>query len=208
MTPLHQRTHWIFDMDGTLTIAQHDFEALRLSLGLPAEQPILESLAQLSEAEAQPIRDKLHQIELELAQAAQPQPGAIALLEGLQRQGKQLAVLTRNSKSGAQAALGACNLLRFFEPACILSRDCCAPKPQPDGIHRLLKQWRAEPQQAVMVGDYVFDLLTGRNAGTATVHFDITGTFRWPDHADVKVSSLAQLLHLAGGLADCPAESP
>ena len=46
-----------------------------------------------------------------------------------------------------------------------------------------------------MVGDYVFDLMAGRNAGTATVHLDVTGAFPWPEQADVRVSSLEELLN-------------
>jgi phosphoglycolate phosphatase-like HAD superfamily hydrolase len=47
-----------------------------------------------------------------------------------------------------------------------------------------------------MVGDYVFDLLAGRNAGTATVHLDVTGTFEWPEHTDFCVRELAELTTL------------
>ena len=29
------RRHWIFDLDGTLTVAAHDFAAIRRTLGIP-----------------------------------------------------------------------------------------------------------------------------------------------------------------------------
>ena len=183
-------------MDGTLTVAQHDFEAIRKSLGLPEGQAILESLEQLPKAEAALIHARLHQIEIEIARGAQAQPGAQALLTALQAQGKQIGILTRNTRAGADATLEACKLMSFFEPDCILSRDCCAPKPEPDGIHQLIKQWNAPASDAVMVGDYVFDLLAGRNAGVATVHLDVTGAFPWPEYADVQVSALEELLRL------------
>ncbi len=183
-------------MDGTLTVAQHDFEAIRESLGLPAGQAILESLAQLSEEEAAPIHARLDQIELDIAQSAQAQPGAIALLSTLQEQGKKVGILTRNTRPGADATLAASQLAHFFESEHVLSRQCCAPKPDPEGIHQLLQSWNAPPEQAVMVGDYVFDLMAGRNAGTATIHLDVTGAFPWPDQADVKVTSLDSLLGL------------
>lgn len=196
MTPLHQRSHWIFDMDGTLTIAQHDFVAIRRELGLPEDSPILESLAQLPDALAAPIHAQLDEIELRIAREARPQPGAIALLSTLQAQGKQIGILTRNTKSGADATLAASQLTAFFEPEHVLSRQCCAPKPSPEGIQQLLQRWQAPPEHAVMVGDYVFDLMAGRNAGTATVHLDVTGAFPWPDQADVQVSTLEALLGL------------
>lgn len=196
MTLLQDRTHWIFDMDGTLTVAQHDFEAIRRELGLPEDSPILESLAQLPEAEAAPLHAQLDEIELRIAREAQAQPGAIALLSTLQRQGKQIGILTRNTRPGADATLAASELAHFFEPDHVLSRHCCAPKPSPDGINHLLQLWDTPPDNAVMVGDYVFDLQAGRNAGTATVHLDVTGEFPWPDQADVQVSALEALLSL------------
>ena len=40
---LEHHGHWLFDMDGTLTIAMHDFDAMRAELGLPVGVPILEA---------------------------------------------------------------------------------------------------------------------------------------------------------------------
>ncbi len=179
-------------MDGTLTLANHDFEAIRAALDLPSGQPILEALDRLPAAEAQPRWAKLY--ELEIAHTTQAQPGAGELLERLRSvHDHRLGILTRNSKSIAHQTLAACGLLEFFEPDAILSRDCCAPKPKPDGISQLLQRWEATPDRGVMVGDYVFDLLAGRNAGTATVHLDVTGNFEWPEHTDCCVTQLAEL---------------
>ena len=36
-----ERTHWLFDMDGTLTVPVHDFVALRRRLGAPEGGDIL-----------------------------------------------------------------------------------------------------------------------------------------------------------------------
>jgi HAD superfamily hydrolase (TIGR01549 family) len=178
MLNLTDRDCWIFDMDGTLTIANHDFEAIRAALDLPKDRPILEALAELPPDQATPRWEKLYQIEWEIAKTTQAQPGAGELLERLRSlHDSRISILTRNSKSIAHETLAACGLLEFFEPEAILSRDCCAPKPQPDGILQILDRWQATPDRGVMVGDYVFDLLAGRNAGTATVHLDVTGSF-------------------------------
>jgi HAD superfamily hydrolase (TIGR01509 family) len=193
---LTTRDCWIFDMDGTLTVANHDFEAIRESLGLPAGQPILEALAQLPEAEAAAKFEQLYAIEMSIAETTQAQPAAKELLTQLRSTGKHCGILTRNSKPIAHRTLEACGLLAFFTDATILSRDCCPPKPQPDGIHCLLDYWRALPDNSVMVGDYLFDLLAGRNAGTATVHLDVTGTFSWPEYTDCSVENLEALLAL------------
>jgi len=195
---LDRRGYWIFDMDGTLTVAVHDFDAIRAELGLAPKQPILEQLALLPEAEARALYARLDELELELARGARAAEGAERLLESLAGRGTQLGILTRNSFANALETLRACGLAKYFAPACVLGREAAAPKPDPQGIRRLLSHWRAEPHQAVMVGDYRFDLLAGRAAGTATVYVDTEREFPFAEHADVSVDSLVALAELLG----------
>ena len=194
LTELHDRHYWIFDMDGTLTLAIHDFEAIREQLGLPAGRPILESLALLPEKQAQPLRQQLDAIELEIAHQSTAAPGALALLAQLVERNIKIGILTRNNRVNIQATLQAAGLAHFFPEALTLSRDCAPPKPSPEGIHQLLRLWHANPTQAVMLGDHRFDLETGRAAGTATVHIDPQGEFAWPELTDLGVQSLTELV--------------
>jgi len=197
MVDLRQRQCWVFDMDGTLTLGIHDFEAIREELGLPIGEAILESLAKLTQtdpAAAAAKHQRLHEIELEIAQQSSVQAGARELLGWLKSRQVPIGVLTRNSKPVAYETLKACKLLNFFEPDHILSRDCCPPKPQPDGILKLLGLWQKQPSEAVMVGDYHFDLEAGRNAGTATIYIDPTGAFPWREQADHSVSDFHTVL--------------
>ena len=180
-------------MDGTLTIAAHDFADICRQLGIPGEKNILEAIEALPANEAKQRRIQLEQIELDIAEHSKAQPGAIDLLEKLRSQNKRIGILTRNSKTVATKTLKASGLDTFFNTDHILGRDCCTPKPSPDGINHLLQNWNSIPQKSVMVGDYVFDLLTGRNAGTATVHLDVTGTFLWPEHMDIGITHLKEL---------------
>lgn len=193
---LARRPFWIFDMDGTLTVAVHDFDAMRAVLGLQPKEPILEQIAAAPEQRARALLARLDAIELELARKARAADGAAALLERLCARGARLGILTRNSFANARETLRASGLERFFAPECVLGREAAAPKPDPQGIRQLLGHWRAEPHQAVMVGDYRFDLLAGRAAGTATVYVDLSGGFPFREHADLAVDSLAALAAL------------
>ena len=53
--PSHLRNcqHWVFDMDGTLTLAVHDFQYIRRYLEIPDSADILGHLAALPAAESQ-----------------------------------------------------------------------------------------------------------------------------------------------------------
>ena len=53
---------WIFDLDGTLTVAQHDFPAIRRELGIPADADILEYLGTLPIAERQRLNQQLDRL--------------------------------------------------------------------------------------------------------------------------------------------------
>lgn len=193
---LAARTAWIFDMDGTLTVPAHDFDAIRAELGLRPHTPILEQLAEM--ADATELFDRLDRIEREIAEHAVAQDGARALLEALTERKSYLGVLTRNTYDNAIATLTHSGLERFFDSGDILGREACAPKPSADGIRVLLARWHVEPAAAVMVGDFLFDLVAGREAGTATVYLDLAGAAAYRDHADVVVRDLDALRGMIG----------
>lgn len=188
------RSGWIFDLDGTLTVAVHDFDAIRAEIDLPRGRPILEALAALPEAERRWRYARLDAIERELARLARPAPGAEALLDRLLGRGARLGILTRNSHAIALETLRVAGLACFFDSAHVVGREAALPKPEPDGVHLLLEAWSLPPSDAVVVGDHVSDLRAGRVAGTATIHVDVAGAFRWSEHADRCVRSLAELL--------------
>jgi HAD superfamily hydrolase (TIGR01509 family) len=196
---LRDREFWVFDMDGTLTVPAHDFDAIRKDLELAEGIPILEQLKKMSREEAAPKLACLDAIEKGIADGARPQPGAEPLLRTLREGGARVGILTRNSRDNAWRTLSNCGLDAQFEPASVIGRDCCEPKPSGDGVRRLLRAWEASPTRAVMVGDFLFDLLAGRDAGTATVYLDSEGAGRWSAHADVTVTSLAELHGMIGG---------
>lgn len=194
MSPVTARRHWVFDMDGTLTRAVHDFDAIRRELELPAGAPILEALAVLPAAVAAAKHERLAAIEWDLAAEAEAQPGAAELLEHLHGRGARLGILTRNDRAIAYRTLDACGLRRWFDDDAVLGRDEAPPKPDPAGVVAHLTRWGAAPTDAVMVGDFLFDLQAGRAAGTATVSFDPDGAHPHAAHADLLVDSLQALV--------------
>ncbi|MEM8501236.1 MAG: HAD family hydrolase [Pseudomonadota bacterium] len=195
--PLSHCSHWIFDMDGTLTLPMHDFDDIRAQLGISAGVPILEAIDVMPADRAAELTQELHAIEMKIAGQAQAQPGARELLQAMQQHGLQLGILTRNGKDIALATLAAAGL-EFFAEQHIIGRECCAPKPSPAGVNLLLDQWGAPQQQTVMVGDFLYDIEAGRHAGVNTVHFDQTGVFQWPEYTDHKISEFSDLAKLIG----------
>ena len=191
-----KRTHWIFDMDGTLTLAVHDFPAIRNKLGINKDLDIIEAIEALPPEEAHEKFRLLDEIEIGLTLRSQEQPGAEQLLTLLSEQNKMLGILTRNTVRNAKDTLDECNLKKFFPDQQILGRESAAPKPSPDGINILLNQWEVDPASAVMVGDYKYDLEAGRRAGTATIYVDVNEENLWSDFADLHVYHLNQIFDI------------
>lgn len=189
-------THWIFDLDNTLADSSIDFNAMRQQLGLPLDQDILAAINARPTAEATVLRRRLAEIEREYALHARPLPGVHALLTSLVQRNARLGILTRNSHANALQTLAVCDLAEFFNPAHVLGRDEAAPKPDPDGIRKLLAAWGAAPATAVMVGDFRYDLEAGRRAGVTTLYYDAAGQDLWTAEADFRVQSHAELLAL------------
>lgn len=191
---MYMPNHWIFDLDGTLTCAVHDFDALRRRLGLPAQAPILETIDGYPPAERARLLAQVAAWEAELIEHARPAPGANELLNHLKDQGFRLGILTRNLKSIALATLDRAGLAPWFAPEVVVGREEAPAKPEPGGVLHLLAHWGAAPADAVMVGDYLYDLQAGRRAGVATLH--VGPAPGWPEWTDQRVDHLGAVLRL------------
>ncbi|MDG9930881.1 MULTISPECIES: HAD family hydrolase [unclassified Pseudomonas] len=180
---LRHRRHWVFDMDGTLTVAVHDFPAIKRALGIPQEEDILHHLAALPEAEAQAKHAWLLEHERELAIGSVAAPGAVALVRGLHERGCRLGILTRNAHELALLTLAAIGLGDCFDSADVVGRGEAPPKPDPAGLLHLAQRWAVAPDALVMVGDYRFDLDCARAAGAHGVLVNLPEN-PWPELAD------------------------
>ena len=193
---LLKRKYWIFDLDGTLTIAVHDFNAIREELGILEGQPIIKTLESLPLKESHNKKKKLQEIEEKLALNASPAPGVKKLLETLSSQNYFFGILTLNTRENAWITLKGLGLSEYFTKESVIGRWCAEPNPSPNGIKKLLNHWNVYANDALIVGDYLYDLQVGRAAEIATVHVDPSGSFAWPELADISVCSLNELTDL------------
>jgi len=185
--------HWVFDMDGTLTIAVHDFQRIKQELAIPPDDDILSHLAALPAEVAAAKHDWLLAHERALAEQAQAAPGAVALVRALHVAGCRLGILTRNARELAQLTLKAIGVGDMFATDDIIGRDEAEPKPSPAGLRGFVARWQVDPAQVVMVGDHRFDLECGRAAGTRTLLVN-TPDNPWPGMACWHLADCGQVL--------------
>lgn len=170
-------------MDGTLTVAVHDFPAIRRALEIGVDEDILAHIAALPTEQAEAKRAWLLEHERTLAHASTPAPGAVELVRELARRGCRLGVLTRNLHELALVTLEAIGVADCFHPDDVLGREDAPPKPDPAGLLQLAARWQAPPGAIAMVGDFAYDLACARAAGATAVLVNLPGD-PWPELTD------------------------
>ena len=198
MNDVLQYKYWIFDMDGTLTIPQHDFDEVCNRLQIPPNSPILDYIDSLSEHEKQEALQILTNWEREVAEATIVADDAVTFLQFLDERDSKFAILTRNVEEITYLTLQKAGISRYFHPPYIIARDTCVPKPSPIGIYKICSLWNVDPQDTVMVGDYIYDIQAGFEAGTKTILIDRGKPTGLTDQTDIfptiQIHSFLELL--------------
>jgi HAD superfamily hydrolase (TIGR01509 family) len=180
----------IFDLDGTLVDSRLDFDLMREEMELPPGR-ILESIAALPPERASECMAILRRHEVEGAERATLLPGVELLLQKAAERAIPIGIVTRNSRDISMAVL---TRLRIQHDV-LLTRDDGPIKPDPWGVRLICEKWQVPARQVVMIGDYMFDVMSGRDAGTRTVlltHPVHPREYPNEERADLLLSSLAE----------------
>lgn len=184
----------IFDLDGTITQPYFDFDAIREEMGLDKNSgPVLESMQKMTPQQRQRAEQILRHHEERAVIESRLNPGARQTLSALRRAGVGIGILTRNRRSNAEA-IAVKHRLKFDA---IVDRDDGPVKPDAFGVLRLCEQFGVKPQQTLVVGDYLFDLLSAKAAGAAAVllaNHERAGEFA--RHADFTIQNIRQVLQI------------
>ena len=181
----------IFDMDGTITVPALDFPRMKAEIGLPPEEGLLESLRRLRPGERAAAEEILLRHETAAARASVLNDGVPATLSALAAMGIRTAILTRNCRSSADIVMEK-HGLRFDA---LVTREDCAPKPRPDGLHIAAARMGVDMSACVMVGDYEFDVEAGRAAGALTVLY-APGGHNFRTVPDFEIRHMRQLVEI------------
>ena len=198
LAQLTEISTWIFDLDGTLTVPRHDFDELRRRLGMKDGDDIL-TVVNESPTEAQErLRAIISEWEWENVANTECAPGVHEVLSLLHERGCKMAILTRNLHEIALATLNEIGCRPFFTESRVLGRNEAAPKPSPEGIYECLRRMDAQ-MPAVMVGDYLYDLQSGKAAGCTTVLVGEPCPANWRTVTDIAVSTFGEIYEALRG---------
>ena len=186
----------VFDLDGTLVVQELDFDAMRREIGLPEGTPLLEAMERLDDGPRAAALDVVRRHERAAALTARLNPGVAEFLGWLDGRGVRRAVLSRNMREAVDDVLARCGMT--FDR--VLAREDAPYKPSPEGIWRICAAWGFRPDEVLMVGDYLYDVQAGRNAGARTAL--VTHGKAWPfaGLADVAFASFAEIPEALRGM--------
>ena len=93
--------------------------------------------------------------------------GVLPLLADLKSRHHWLTVATGKSRRGLDDVLASRQLHGIFDGS--RTADETAGKPDPRMLHELMREFGADPERTLMIGDTTHDLQMARNAGVASV---------------------------------------
>ena len=174
----------VMDMDGTITKFNLDYmaarrEALReldkLNLRTPEMSEQLSLYLILKKLKEGLDTDRftnlrrrfyalLEDMEIKAANEVTLYPGAVETLRTLRARGLRIGLVTNNGHAGTEITLRRCQLAAFFD-AVVTRDDCEEMKPDGGPVRKLLGEMNVPPEEAILVGDGVIDIMAARAAG-------------------------------------------
>jgi hydrogenase expression/formation protein HypE len=176
---VHKKTRTIravlFDFDGTLTVGTAlDFKAIRREIGCPEGTSLLEYIEAIEPPEARhAAAEQLAFYERQGASQSYPARGAVELLRFLRGRKIPYGILTRNSRESVNTSManfpeGCLDTFRTV----ICRDDEYEVKPSSAGVLRAAEVFDVAPSEITVIGDYLYDVQAGNNAGALTVFLD------------------------------------
>lgn len=184
----------IFDLDGTITQPYFDFDAIREEIGLARDSgPVLESMKKMTPQQRRKAEDILYYHEQKALEESSLNDGARYTLSVLRDLGIRIGILTRNTKDNAMAIARKHNLQ--FDA--VVGREDGPVKPDAFGVLHLCEKFGVKPQETLLVGDYLFDLLCAKAAGAyATLLANHGDAVKFTEHADYCIDNISQVLEI------------
>jgi HAD superfamily hydrolase (TIGR01509 family) len=187
----------IFDLDGTITQPYFDFDAIRVEMGLDKNAgPVLEAMKKMSPGKRKEVERILHFHESRAVTESRLNKGTKQTLSALRQAGIRIGILTRNRRSNA-LAVAEKHGLRFDA---VVDREDGPVKPDAFGVLRLCEQFKVRPDETLLVGDYLFDLLCAKAAGAVAVLLvNSNHAADFSAQADFTIEQIEQVLPIVEG---------
>ncbi len=184
----------IFDLDGTITEPFFDFDAIRQEMGISDNAlSILDAFEQMSSEDRRFAEAILKKHENAAVSESTLNKGTEKTLDALRQSSINIGILTRNTKDNT-AKVAEKHNLKFDA---IVDRNDGPVKPDAFGVLKLCSIFSTRPDETLVVGDYLYDLLCAKAAGAFAVLMKTHKNSQdFETHADYVISTLDEILEI------------
>ncbi|MHA1595028.1 MAG: HAD family hydrolase [Candidatus Baldrarchaeia archaeon] len=178
----------IFDLDGTLVRLKLDIKNMKseiiqklVRLGIPREilsekdtivAMYRKAKAYLEEQKKTELSSKVYDVIVDTAEKYERRAaevttlveGVDTVLERLRTIGLKLGLITNNGRTVTNYVLEKFDIKKYFD-AIVTRDDGRTLKPDPSGLILLLSKLEVSPDEALLIGDSIIDILAAKNAG-------------------------------------------
>ncbi|MEA1964545.1 MAG: HAD family hydrolase [Candidatus Aerophobetes bacterium] len=183
----------IFDLDEVVVKSCLDFKLIRREIfGSDFNRPLLEEIKKISDPKERNRAWKiLEKYEREAALTSKLNEHLPLLIEKLNKKNIKISIVTRNSRESVEIVKDRFKLNFDF----IVTRDDALPKPAKEPVLLACKKMELKPENVIFIGDYEFDMISGKEAGVVPV---LLKNSRQPfsQNADIIVDSLKDVLKI------------
>lgn len=191
----------IFDLDGTITKPYFDFDAIRQEMGLDKNAgPVLEAMEKMTPSERLSAQRILNYHEKKALEESQLNDSAGETLSRLREMGILIGILTRNTKENAYT-IARMHGLHFDA---VVGREDGPVKPDAFGVIHLCRRFGVKPQETLLVGDYLFDLICAKSAGASAVLLaNHEKADEFEKNADYRIEKISQVIDIIKNEKHC-----
>lgn len=180
----------IFDMDGTLVNSTLDFALMRKLVGCPLGVDMLKFIEAMEDKkQREQAANLVIEHEMTDARSSQWLPGAKELVNLLHQRNIPMAIVTRNSVEATRLKIDN----NQIPIALVITRENHRPKPAPDALLAVAQTWDIAPNRLMYVGDFLYDVQAGNNAGMVSCLVTHGKTMDYADQADFVFDQLDEL---------------
>ncbi len=180
-----------FDLDGTITRTGVRFAPFRKRIGC-GEEDVLEYVNKADEKRRKEFYEILDDYEKNIQEDCTLNPGFPELMDFLMEKGIKTGIATRSSRKHA----GIVTRKLGIPVNHVIAREDAEPKPSGMPLIMLSKMFNVSTEKMLFVGDFLWDMLAGRDAGVKTVLLLNSHSEKFSHLADYTITDLKELIDM------------
>jgi len=182
-----------FDLDGTITKTDVRFAPFRERIGC-GEGDILEYINNADDDSRKRFYEIIGEYERMIQENCTLNDGFAELMDFLDRRSIETGIVTRSSREHARIVME--NLGIPIKH--VIAREDAEPKPSGMPLIVLSDMLDVPAEKMIFVGDFLWDMLAGKNAGVKTVLLVNEHSKRFEHLADYSIKRLDEIIGIIG----------